>query len=84
MRASERAWVALAIGVLGYAVTAPKGELMSHAFDRFLERHPYLTWGATVIVAAHLLNVLPSRVDPIRPIHGISVHSLKEKFRDRA
>lgn len=66
MRPSERAWVALAIGVIGYEAMAPQGELLSHAFDRFLERHPVITWGATLIVASHLLNVLPSRVDPFK------------------
>lgn len=84
MRPSERAWAALAIAVVGYEVVAPKGELLSHAFDRFLERRPLLTWGATLIIAAHLLNVLPNRVDPIRPIHGISVHALREKFSGRS
>ena len=76
MRASEKAWFSIALGVLVYEVAAPEGELLSHAFDRFLDRHPYLTWVATVALAAHLLNVMPPKVDPLAQLHEV-----REKLR---
>lgn len=64
MRAAERAWLALAVGVAAYELTARDGELLSHAVDRWLEAHPVLTFTAVGVTAAHLLNLLPERVDP--------------------
>lgn len=69
MRPSEKAWLALGGAVLVYEVLAGEGELLSEAFDRFLDRHPVLVWVGTVITAAHLLNILDAhpalrRVDP--------------------
>lgn len=61
----EQAWVALAVIVVGYEIYAAPGELLSEAVDRFLARHPVLTRAAIMLVAAHLCNALPERVDPI-------------------
>jgi hypothetical protein len=58
MRSSERAWLALCIGVAAYEYLASDGELLSQQMDRWLASHPVITWVATVITAAHLLNVL--------------------------
>lgn len=66
IRPADRAWLALFIGVAAYEVAAKEGELMSHSYDRWLINHPVLTWGATLITAAHLLNILPDRVDPFQ------------------
>lgn len=64
MRASERAWMALGVGIAVYEALAGDGELLSHQVDRWLESHPLLTYLVVTVTAAHLLNVLPSRVDP--------------------
>lgn len=64
MRSAERAWVALGICVLAYELLAKEGELLSHQVDRWLEAHPVLTSAAVTITAAHLLNILPQRLDP--------------------
>jgi hypothetical protein len=64
IRPADRAWLALAIGVGAYELMAREGELMSHSYDRWLLNHPVMTWGATLITAAHLLNMLPERCDP--------------------
>jgi hypothetical protein len=64
MRASERAWMALGVGVATYEVLARDGELLSHQVDRWLETHPILTTVVVSVTAAHLLNLLPSRIDP--------------------
>lgn len=57
-------WTALAGVVTALEIVAPEGELLSEGVDRGLERHPLLVRAAIVITAAHLLNLLPERVDP--------------------
>lgn len=69
----EHAWAALGVAVVVYEVLAPPGELLSEAVDRFLERHPWATRATVGIVALHLLNLLPNKVDPI--------HRLATAFR---
>jgi hypothetical protein len=58
------AWLAIGAFVLVYELACPKGELLSEGVDRALERHKYLTVGAIGVTALHLVNVLPSSVDP--------------------
>ncbi|AXQ63211.1 hypothetical protein I5G72_gp64 [Mycobacterium phage Collard] len=65
MRAADRAWVGLAAAVVAYEVGAPRGELLSQGVDRYLTRRPWLTRGVVCYLAAHLLNVIPDRVDPL-------------------
>lgn len=65
VRPSTLAWGALAIGVIGYDLLSPKGETLSEGFDTFIENHPALAWGATALIATHLLNVIPESIDPI-------------------
>ena len=64
MRAAERAWMALGFSVLIYELLAHEGELLSHQVDRWLESHPVLTTLVITVTAAHLLNIIPSRIDP--------------------
>ncbi len=64
IRPADRAWLALAVGVAAYEVLAREGEMLSHSYDRWLINHPVLTWSATIVTAAHLLNLLPSQMDP--------------------
>lgn len=64
MRAAERAWVALGVGVVAYELLAQDGELLSHQVDRWLETHPAATTAFIGLTAAHLLNLLPPRLDP--------------------
>ncbi|MFE5290142.1 hypothetical protein ACFRAQ_34685 [Nocardia sp. NPDC056611] len=59
----ERALIALTIAITAYEIAAPEGQLISHAFDRLLEKHRYATGFAVIYTSAHLLNVLPPRVD---------------------
>lgn len=65
MRASERAWLTLGIGVAVYELLARDGELLSHQVDRWLEKHPIITTAVVTVTAAHLLNLLPPRLDPL-------------------
>jgi hypothetical protein len=64
MRSAERAWVALGVGVFAYELMARDGELLSHQVDRWLESHPVITYAVVSVTAAHLLNVLPQKIDP--------------------
>lgn len=56
----------LALVVLGllHELLAEKDQLLSHAFDRWLETHPWLVRGVTVVTVLHLLNLLPKKADP--------------------
>lgn len=67
MRPSEKAWVGLAAGILTYDVLCPDGETLSEGVDRALA-HPIgriATVGAIAVTGAHLLNVLPTKIDPL-------------------
>ena len=57
-------WAVLAGIVLYHELAAKDGELLSHAVDRGLEKHPVLIYGFTAITVAHLLNWLPVKADP--------------------
>lgn len=61
----EHAWIALALFVIGYDAVATDGELLSEAVDRFIEKRPGITRLIVAIVAAHLLNLIPDRFDPM-------------------
>lgn len=68
MRTSDRAWIVLAASIVTYEIVAQPDELMSEAVDRYLETRPWATRIAVAIVAAHLLNLIPPRFDPLHRI----------------
>ena len=74
MRTSDRAWIVLAAGIVTYEVVAQPEELMSEAVDRYLDSRPWGTRLAVAVVAAHLLNMIPPRLDPL---HQLAVRTLK-------
>lgn len=66
MRPSTKAWGVLGLGVVSYDVLCPPGETLSEGLDNGLE-HPifkFLLIGAIGTTALHLMNVLPSHLDP--------------------
>jgi len=65
MRPGDKAWLVLAGGILVWDMIAPPGELLSEAADRYLETHPILTRAVIAVVALHLANILPPRIDPV-------------------
>lgn len=66
MRAADWAWIGLVSGVAVYEAFAPRGELLSEGMDRYLSgRWRWPVRVGVVLVAAHLLNVLPERADPL-------------------
>lgn len=67
MRYGNRGWIGLAIYLAIVEAAAPPGETLSEAMDKWLERHPgkALSHIAVAVTAAHLLNLIPPRLDPI-------------------
>jgi hypothetical protein len=68
MRPSGKAWIGLAAGVAAYDALCPRGETLSEGIDAALERPigRYLAIGAVAVTSAHLLNILPNKIDPIQ------------------
>ncbi len=59
------AWAALVIGVVAYDAACPPGHTMSEEVDRWLDTSPVVVWVVLGLVAAHLLNLLPKKLDPL-------------------
>ena len=68
MRHGDRGWVIVAAVVVAVEVTAGEGELLSEAVDRYLTGRPWLTRSVVTVLALHLINLLPPRVDPIHQL----------------
>lgn len=65
LRHSDKAWLALGVGVAAYEIACPRGELLSEGVDRYLKRRPWTTHVVVVGLALHLLNLLPESLDPL-------------------
>ncbi|MGW5519122.1 DUF7427 family protein [Nocardia africana] len=68
----SHAWVALAAAITLYEIAAPIDELMTSACHRALAKHPLATRAAILITAAHLLALIPARIDPFTQLANIS------------
>jgi hypothetical protein len=69
----ERAWLILGVAIFVYEVAAPPDQLLSEAVDRWLDRHPWPTRLVVIATAAHLLNLLPTRVDPFYHVASMPI-----------
>lgn len=65
MRAGDRAWLTLAAGIIVYELSAEDGELLSESADRAMLRHPWIVRAAALMLACHVANITPARVDPV-------------------
>lgn len=67
MKHSDYAWLTICGGVCAYEAYAAfyQAELLSEACDRYRQKHPILTVGAILFLAAHLARIIPRRVDPL-------------------
>ena len=68
LRAGDWAWLTIAVGVVGYEVSASSRldwELLSEAVDRYRMLYPLATNLTIVYLAAHLVRVIPRRIDPL-------------------
>lgn len=73
MRPSEKAWIALGLGVVIWDVFGPEGETLSEAFDGWISTPlgRVLAVVGTALVVAHLHNMVDSRYDPISWLFGL-------------
>ena len=65
MRASDRAWIAIGVGVLSWDLACEDGDTLSEACDRYMIHHPWLVRGVAFALAAHVCNLVPDRFDPV-------------------
>lgn len=65
MRASDKAWLTLAAGVVVWDVACPRGEMLSEASARYATARPVLSRAVIGYVAIHLMHLLPPRCDPL-------------------
>lgn len=65
MRAGAKAWLTLAAGIIVYELGAEQDELLSEAADRAMLRHPWIVRAVALMLACHVANISPQRLDPI-------------------
>ena len=67
LRAGDWAWLTIAAGVVGYEIAASRRgyELLSEAVDRYRILYPVATNLTIVYLAAHLVRIIPRRIDPL-------------------
>jgi hypothetical protein len=63
MKAYE-GWAVVLGTITAHELSCDKGNTLSEGVDRALEKHPILTIGAIAITSAHLINLLPEKIDP--------------------
>lgn len=68
MKAGDWAWAALAAGIVGYEVFAPRGQLLSERVDSYRQRRPIVTLAVITYVPLHLARLWPRRVDPLHQL----------------
>ena len=71
MNAADRAWLALAGGVVAYDLAAPPGQTMSEGVDRYLLTHRWLTRAVAFAVTLHLCNLWPIALDPLHHLFAL-------------
>ncbi|MEE3066549.1 MAG: hypothetical protein VYA67_21845 [Actinomycetota bacterium] len=63
LRPSDKAWLALAAGVIAWDAACPAGEMLSEASARYTRARP-IVWPAGIIyTAGHLMHIWPARFD---------------------
>ena len=72
MRAGDRAWIVLGVGVCVYELAAADDELLSEAADRYMLHHPWIVRVVAFVLAAHVANALHPRVDPVHRLQPIT------------
>ncbi len=66
MRTADRAWLVMVAGIVLYEVTAPRDELLSEGWDRYMKSSRVAATACPFLVAGHLTNVLPIWADPLQ------------------
>jgi hypothetical protein len=68
MKHGDAAWAAIGLAVLVYELSAPPGQLLSEAVDKYRDRHPILTNSLILFLAGHLLRIWPRHIDPLHQL----------------
>lgn len=63
MRPRDKAWLGLAAYVALWDMTCGRGQTLSEAVSDYRRRWPLSTIATVVYVVAHLLDLLPERID---------------------
>lgn len=61
----ERAWWIIIGFVIAFDAATPAGATLSEKMDEWIDEHPFAARAVVVLVAAHLVNAIPPRLDPI-------------------
>jgi len=72
MKPADRAWVALATGVVAYDVLAAPGQTLSEGADHYMLHHPWLTRVVAAAVVGHVCNLLPPRFDALHLLFKVA------------
>lgn len=76
VRPSDKAWIALGVGVFGYDAFCGPGETMSEGADRYMRHHPWLVRFVAFALAAHVCNLVPDRFDAVHQMF-VSVRRIR-------
>lgn len=78
MRYAAKGWLGLAAYLVVVEAFAPKGETLSEGVDDWMEKHPgkAIWYGLVAIFAAHLINLIPERYDPIHRVFTVFTHEM--------
>lgn len=62
---AKRTWIAIGALVAMHEVYCPPGELLSEGADRAIAKYPVAVPVLGAVLAGHVLNVFPEKVDPV-------------------
>lgn len=65
MKSSDRAWIALGVGVVSYDLLCVEGQTLSEGADAAMLRHPWLVRAVAFALAGHVCNLVPVRFDAV-------------------
>lgn len=65
---ARNGWWATGALIVFFELTCPPGQTLSEGADLWIEKHPYRTRLLVLLLAAHVSNLLPAKVDPIHQL----------------
>lgn len=75
----DKAWIVLGAAVVAYEILSPDGELLSEAFDRYVERFPIMSRVLPMLLTLHVTNSIHRRADVVHMLAAALV-KVKVKF----
>lgn len=65
LTSSDKAWITLFSGVIGYNVWCEDGCTLSERADDYVLAHRWLVRAFAYTLTAHVTNTIPNRFDPV-------------------